>query len=178
MLDGRGAVIRINLHDIIGPPALGFQDPQCLIGIAGGNDAVGNLALENQGSLFVAHIGQGRKITVGRHAVRAACHGVCAGKRGKLQIVYKIDFPHGVGKLYPHGGSGRADMLKRSRRRQAGRLFQFRDQLPAVECIQKIDIARSAVQHTDRKLPAVLHENAGGFLVWIAAIFERQFICH
>ena len=64
-------------------------------------------------------------------------------------------------------------MLERCGGREAGSLFQLLDQLPAIEGIQKIDIAGFSVQNLNGKLPVVLHENFGGLLVGVAAVFQQ-----
>ena len=62
-------------------------------------------------------------------------------------------------------------MLERCGGREAGSLFQLLDQLPAVEGVQEIDVARFAVEHLDRQLASVLHKDAGRLLIRVAAIF-------
>jgi len=69
-------------------------------------------------------------------------------------------------------------MLKGGRRRQASGFLQFPDQLPAVERIEKIDKTRAAVENLNRQIPAVLHKDAGWFLVRVAPVFKQQFVCH
>ena len=69
-------------------------------------------------------------------------------------------------------------MLKgRSGRQTRGRLH-LADQLPAVERVQKIDIAGAAAEYLDGQLAAVLHKNAGRLLIGIAAVLELDFIGH
>ena len=37
--------------------------------------------------------------------------------------------------------------------------------------IKKIDVARSAGKHPDRKVASILHKNTGRFLIWVTSIF-------
>ena len=62
-------------------------------------------------------------------------------------------------------------MLERRCCAHTGCLFQLRHQLPAVESIQQVDIARLAVQHSDGQIAAVFHIDAGRLLVRVTAVF-------
>ena len=140
-----GLVLGVNLHHVVAALALLLQDGQGLIGVAGGDDAVGHLPLQQQSGLLVAHVGESRPVAVGGHAVRAPGGGIGAGQGGKLQVIHKVDFLQGVGKGHVHGGASGADVLKGSGGGQAGGLLQLLDQLPAVEGVQKVDVAGLAV---------------------------------
>ncbi len=67
-------------------------------------------------------------------------------------------------------------MLKRSRSRKPCGLFQFFYQLPAVQGIQEVNITGFAAQHLDREITSVLHVDAGRLLVWIASVFQLNFV--
>ena len=62
-------------------------------------------------------------------------------------------------------------MLERSSGGETGGLFQFADQLPAIECVEKIDIARFAAEYLHRKVASVFHEDPGRFLIGVATVF-------
>ena len=64
VLLGSGDVVRVDFNHIVVALLLGFEDLQGLVGIAGGNDAVGDLILEVLRSGGIAHIGQGRPVAV------------------------------------------------------------------------------------------------------------------
>ena len=48
--------------------------------------------------------------------------------------------------------------------------LQLLDELPAVECVQEVDVAGTSVQYLDGKLRAVLHVDPGRLLVGVAAV--------
>ena len=54
---------------------------------------------------------------------------------------------------------------------EPGGFFQFPHQLPAVEGIEKIDIAGLSGKYLDRKVGSVFHIDAGRFLVGVASVF-------
>ncbi len=70
------------------------------------------------------------------------------------------------------GGAGGRDMFKGGRGNHAGILFELFHQLPAVEGIQKVDIAGLAVQYVNRQIAAVRHKDPGRLLVGVAAVFK------
>ena len=140
-----GDIVGVDLHHIVAALTLLLQDLQGLVGIAGGDDAVGHLPLQQQSGFLVAHIGQGSPVAIGGHPVRATGSGIGRGQGGKLQVVHKVDLLQGVGKGHIHSGAGRADVLKRGRGRQAGGGFQLFHQLPAVQGVQEVDIPGLAV---------------------------------
>ena len=61
---GVGTVVKINLDNIIGALAFLLQDFQSLVSVAGGDDAVAHLALDDERRGLVAHIAQGDEVTV------------------------------------------------------------------------------------------------------------------
>ena len=67
-------------------------------------------------------------------------------------------------------------MLEGGGCRKAGLSLELRHQLPSVQGIQKINIARTAVQDSDREIASVLHKDARGLLVRVAAVFQLKFI--
>ena len=58
MLDGGGHVVFVYLHHVVIALALGLEDSQGLVGIAGGDNAVGDLPGQQGGGLLVAHVGE------------------------------------------------------------------------------------------------------------------------
>ena len=79
-----------------------------------------------------------------------------------------------VGEGQTQGGTGGGDVLEGGGGRQAGGLLQGLDQLPGVEGIHEVDVAGLAVEHLQGQL-ALLHEDAGGLLVGVTAVFQFQF---
>ena len=178
-LDGVGAVIGMDLDDVVSPLPLPLQNFQRLGRIAGGDDAVGYLAGDDARRDLVALVGEGDPVAEGRHPVRAARAGVGAGERRIVKpfdIVDKAGLFQALGELFAHSGRGRADVLEGGRRDHARILLELFDQLPAVQRIQKVDIPRPAVQDLERQIGTVRHKDAGGLLVGVAAVLELKFV--
>ena len=68
----------------------------------------------------------------------------------------------------------RADMLEGRRCGEPRHLLQLAHELPAVQCVEQIDVARPSVQH-GKGQPAI-GKDACGHLVRIAAVFEGEFV--
>ena len=165
-------VCRINLNDIISTLPLGLEDFQCLRLIARCNDTVGNFPLDHLCSGHVANVRQSDKVTVRRHTVCTAGTSISTRQRREFtQIIYEIDLLQGIRQRCTNCGTCRRNVLERSCRTHAGCFFQFRYQLPAIESVQQIDIARLAVQYSDRQIAAVLHIDTGRLLIRITAVF-------
>ena len=165
-------VSRVDLDDVIGALTLSFQHSQCLLSIARGNNTIRNLTVQHFRSLHVANIGQSNKITIGAHAVSttSACISIC--QRGQLQIIHIINLFQSITHGQSYCCTSRANMLKGSSCRQASGLFQLLNQLPAVEGIQKVNIARTAIEHLNGQLSAISHVNSCLCLVGITTIFQ------
>ena len=145
-LDLGGNVICIDLHHVVVALLLLPQDGQGLLGVAGGDDAVGNLALEIVGGVRVADVAEGGPVAVGAEPVSAPGPDVGAGDGGQLPLLlHKIDLPVNVAEGQTHGGAGRGNMLEGGGGGQAGGLLQLPHQLPGVESVQQIDVAGLAV---------------------------------
>ena len=165
-------VCRVDLDDVISTLALGFQNLQSLRLIARCNDTVRNFTLDHLCSGNIADIRQRNKITVRRHTVCASCSCICTSQRRQLaQVVYEIDLLQRIRKRCANCCAGRRYVLEGRCCAHTGSLFQLRHQLPAVESIQQVDIARLAVQHSDRQIAAAFHIDAGRLLVRVTAVF-------
>ena len=82
-------------------------------------------------------------------ADNTSCPYVCNGKWTEtlLQVVDHAEKSVAVTQRHGDSSAGRAHVLERRRRRQTQHLLQLRHQLPAIECIQQVDVARRSVQH-------------------------------
>ena len=90
------AVSRIHLDDEIAALALRLEDFERRFGIGGRDDAVGDFALQEGGSLGVARVGEGDEIAVGRHAIGAA-RAYVGGRDGReLDAFDKVCLLQGV----------------------------------------------------------------------------------
>ena len=179
VLDWLRNISRVDLDDVVGAFAFFFQDFQRLFGVARSDDAVGNLALDDSGGAGITNVRQSDEVAVGGHSVCTSGSCISAGDWGKLsQVIYKVDFFHGVVQRQTNSGACRRNVLEGSSCRKTGSFLQLLDQLPAVEGIQEVDVSRFAVEYLQRQFTAVFHKNAGWFLIWVASIFQRKLVCH
>ena len=171
VLQGSGNIVLIDLDHAVVAVFLGFQDFQSLLGISGGDDAVGNLSLNERSGIFIADIGQRNKISEGGHSVRASGSGVSAGQGRQLaHIVHPVDLPQRIIHGKSHSGSRRGNMLKGGGRRKAGGFLQLSYQLPAVEGIQEVDVSGASGKHLDGQFASVSHVDPGRFLIGVASV--------
>ena len=175
VLDRRRLVIRVDLHDVVVALALRLEDRERFLRVARGDDAVRDLAGEQRRGLLVADVGERRPIAVGGHSVRAARSRVRRRDRRKLEVVDEVDLLQRVAHRLGHRGARRADMLEGGRRRQAGRRFQLLHELPGIQRVHEVDVARLAVQHLNRQVAAVVREDLRRLLVRVASVFEFEF---
>ena len=82
-----GDVIRVDLHDIVAALFLGLEDFKRLVGIGGGDDAVGDLVLEVGRGRGIAGVAEGRPVAVGAESVGAAGADVGAGDGRELGLL-------------------------------------------------------------------------------------------
>ena len=126
VLHGGGDVVRVDLDHVVAALLLGFQNFQRLVGIAGGDDAVGHLALEVLGGGGVADVGESGPVTVGAQAVSAAGADISAGDGGELGgVIHEVDLPVHLAQGPSHGGTGGGDVLEAGGGGQAGGGLQF-----------------------------------------------------
>ena len=174
-----GHEIGIDLHDVVIALALGFEDLQRFGLVAGGDDAVGHLALDHLRGGHVAHVAERHPVAEGAHAVGAAGAGVGAGQRAVVQaldIIHKAGFPELFGQGDAHGGAGGRHMLEARHGGQAQGGLQFLYQLPAVEGVQEVDIARASAEDPDGQVASVVHVDFRGLLVGVAAVLQFKFL--
>ena len=172
-------IVGVDLHNVIIPVSLGFENFQGLRLVAGGDNAVGHFPLDEGGGGHIAHVGEGHPVTEGAHAVGASGSGVGAGQGGlvkALDIVHKAGPLQLFGQWQAAGRAGGADVLEGGGAGQAGGLFQLPDQLPGVEGVQEVDVSGPAGEDLDGQLTAVIHVDAGGLLVGVAAVLQFKFL--
>ena len=176
LLGGRH-VVGVDLDDVVLAGLLGLEDLKSLVGIAGSDDAVGNLALEVAGHVGVAGVGQGHPVAVGAQAVGTAGADVGAGDGGELAgLVDEVHLAVGLAERRAHGSAGRGDVLEGSGSGKARGGLQLAHELPGVEGVEEVDVAGLAVENGKGQVGAVLHVNAGGLLVGVAAVLELEFV--
>ena len=170
-------IVGVDLDDGIAALLLGFQHLQRVGVVAGRNDAVGDLMLNQLRGAQVADIGQRDPVAEAGHTVRTAGTGVGAGQRGKLGL--RRNVVHGAQGLIQRqtdGRTGRGDVLEAGGSGLAECLLQIAHELPGVERIQKVDVTRASVQNLHRQVTAVRHVDAGGLLVGVRAVFQLKFV--
>ena len=175
----RGHIGRVDADHVVAALALGFQDLQGLRGIARGDDAVGDLPLDEAGGEGVAGIGEGHPVAEGAHPVGAPGSGVGAGQGILVQprdVVHKAGPLQRLRQGQTQSAAGGAHMLKGGGRRKPGGFLQLLDKLPGVQSVQKIDVAGAAVEDLHREVGTVRHKDPGGLLVRVAAVFQFKFL--
>ena len=169
---------RVDFYDIIVALFLCFQNFQCFLCIAGRNDTIGNLSFNQLCGCCITNIAERNPVPEGGHSVCPSCSCVSQCQRG---IIQTLDIIHEAGffQRITHGCAdcrrGRAYMLEGGCRRHTQCFLDFLYQLPAVECVQKVDVAGSAAEDFDGQIAAVLHKDFCRLLVWITAIFQFKF---
>ena len=167
----------VDLHDGVVALLFAFQHFQRVSIVTGGDDAVGNFVLNELGGGEVADIGQRDPVAKAGHAVGAAGAGVGAGQGRQLGLGGDVVHgAQGVIQRQADGRTGGGHMLEAGGGGLAQGLFQVAHQLPGVERIQKVDVARAAVQDLHRQVGAVGHVDAGGLLVGVGAVFQLKFV--
>ena len=108
-LHGLGAVGGVNLDDVVRSLALLAQNLQGLFRVVGGDDAVGDLAFQQQRRGLVARVGQRHEVAVRAHAVGTAGAGIGRGDGRELhfEVIHEVDLPERVAQGQAHGGTGR-----------------------------------------------------------------------
>ena len=173
VFDGGGAIVGVDADDVVRALALLAQDGQRLVREARRDDAVAHFALDEQGGRLVAGVAQGDEVAVRRHAVSPPCAGIGSGdgRKGFGDVIDEVDLAQCVAQRQAYGGAGGRNVLERCGRRNAGGGFQLADKLPAVQGVEEVDVARSAVQHFDGEFP-LFHVDARRLLIGIAAVLQ------
>ena len=150
-LDGCRAIDGVDADDVVGAFPLLAQDLEGLFREVGCDHAVADLTFQDGGGHGIAGVGEGHEVAVGAHAVGSAGTDIGAGdgRQLLLDVVDEIDFPECVAQGESHGGASGRHVLERGGGGQAGGLFQLAHQLPAVEGVEQVDVAGSAVQDFD-----------------------------
>ena len=173
VLDRIRAVARVDLDDVIVTLLLRLQDLECFLRIVRGNDAIGHFAVDDACGRRITGIRQGDEVTVRRHTIDTTCSRICTGQRRlvePLDIIYEAGLLQLVGKLPSDRGTGRGNVLEGSGGNHAGGFLEIGNQLPAVQCIEEVDIARTAIQNLDRKIRAVVHVDLRRLLIRVHTI--------
>ena len=166
-----------NLHDVVLAALFCLQDGERLLTERGGDDAVGDFALEILGGGGVALVGERGPVAVGAEAVRAAGADIGAGdgRKGRVRLD-KIDlFVHLVERQAERRARG-GNVLEARRGGKSRRLLQLAHELEGVEGVKQVDVAGLTVQNGERQVAAVFHKDARGLLVGVAAVLEFKLV--
>ena len=173
-LDRSWHIVRINLDNAVGTLALLLQNLDSLRSVAWSNDTIAYLTLDEEGCSLVAYIAQRNKVAIRAHAVSATrtSIGTSQWRELKLDIINEVNLLQCVAQRQADSCTGRRNVFETSGSRHSCSSLEFLDQLPGIEGIQEVDVARTAVDHFDRKLPSVIHIDARRFLIWITSVLK------
>ena len=171
-------VIGVDLNDVVVALSLALENFKCFGLVAGSDNAVGYLALDEECGGNVANVREGYPVAKGAHTVGAARS--CIGaSQGGLVKTFDVINEASLFQLFGERNTNRrrrgADVLERGDCGESERGFQLLDKLPRVESIEEIDISRSAAQNFDGQLAAILHIDLCRLLVGVTAVFEFKF---
>ena len=167
-------IVRINLDDIIGSFTFVLQYFESFWSEIRCYHAVGHLAFDECCRDGITRIAQRNEVSVTAHTICSACTCISTSQwrefhRNVINEIYPFQ---SVVQRQPNSCSGRRNMFERGSSSHSRGRFQLFDELPTVECIKKIDVARSAVEHFDRQF-AFVDENARRLLIRITSVFKR-----
>ena len=168
-------VFRIDLDYAISTLALCLKHCESLWLKTWSDDTVAHLTVDELGCSEVAHIAQCDEVAKRRHTISTTGTNVCTSEGREFVIIDKIDLLESVVQRQTHGSTSRRYMLERSSSTKASSFLQLLDKLPAVECIEKVDVARTAVEHNDREFSIALHEDARWLLIRITTVLKFEF---
>ena len=167
-------IIRIDLNHIIISFFLLFQYLQCFLCISRCDHTIWNFPFNQHRSIFVTYIWKRNKIAKRRHSVCSSSSRICTCQWGKffpVHVIYPIDLCQCLCKRKSYCSSCRRNMFERSCCRKSCCFLKITNQLPAVKCIQKIDITRFAGKYLDWKILSFFHIDSGRFLIWVTSVF-------
>ena len=173
VLDRIRAVARVDLDDIVVSLLLRLQDLERFLRVAWGNDAIRHFAVDDACGRCITGIRQGDEVAVRRHTIDTTCSRIRTGQRRlveSLDVVYEAGLLQLVGKLPSDRGTGRRNVLEGCGGDHAGGFLEIGNQLPAVQCVEEVDIARTAIQNLDRKIRAVVHVDLRRLLIRVHTI--------
>mmetsp|Transcript_68402 Transcript_68402/g.160388 ORF Transcript_68402/g.160388 Transcript_68402/m.160388 type:complete len:462 (+) Transcript_68402:65-1450(+) len=138
------------------------------------DDTITDLDLQNHCCGHVHLVRDGNEIAKGAHRVSIpGTHVGCCNIR-ELLVLDLIDQPLLIAQREPDGSTSRADMLEGGGCWQTSCLAKLMNQLPGVDGVQQVDVARRAIQHLEGQLAASHGAKAGRQLMGVAAILQRH----
>ena len=161
VLDGSRHVVRVYLYYVICTLALCTENLERLVGEVGGDYAVAHLALDECSCSNVAGVAECHEVAVRAHAVGTACTGIrtCNRRKFHFHVVNEVYLLQRVAKRQTYSGSGRRYVLERCCSGQTCGSLQLLNELPRVERVEEVDVARTTVEYFDGEF-AFFHVNA------------------
>ena len=129
--------------------------------------------MDDASGRLITGIRKGDEVAIRRHTIDATCSRIRTGQRRlveSLDIIHEAGLLQLVGKLPSDRGTGRGNVLEGCGCDHTGGFLEIRNQLPAVQCIEEVDIAWTAVQNLDRKIRAVVHVDLRRLLIRVHTI--------
>ena len=151
------------------------QDLEGVALVAGRDDAVADLGLDEAGEGFVNRFGDGDEVAEAGDAVAAAGPGVGGGGGAVVAVFVKEGAAEVVGQFARDRGPGGADVLETGGGGLAGGGFEVAHQLPGADGVERVDVGRGAVDHGERAVAQGAGAGGGDFgvgLVGIATVFK------
>mmetsp|Transcript_96182 Transcript_96182/g.248706 ORF Transcript_96182/g.248706 Transcript_96182/m.248706 type:complete len:588 (-) Transcript_96182:9-1772(-) len=173
VLHDRRLEVLVGLEDDELAALLGLQDLQRLGRVAGGDDAVADLDLEDVGGGHVDLVRDGHEVAEGAHRVRVARPDVGRRHRRQLLALHLVHHLLVVGQRQADRSAGGAAVLERGGGGLARRLAELVDQLPRIHGVQQVDVAWHAGQDLEGQLVAPHGAERGRQLMRVAAVLQR-----
>ena len=144
-------IVRVYLYHVISALALLTQYLQRLLGKVGSNHAVAHLTLQQRSHSSVAGVAQRNEVAIRTHAVGTAGTGIgtCYRREFHLHVVHEVNLLQRVAQGQTYCSASRRHMLERCCCGQTCGSLQFLHQLPRVQRVKEIDVARTAVKDFD-----------------------------
>src|SRR5258708_7102354 len=130
------------------------QEFECFWFVARSNDAIRDFTGEEPSGRNVYRVAERRPVAKRTQAVSSSGTGIGRGERRKLHILYGIGFSQFLSQWKTDGRACWTDMLEGGCGWQVKLLPQLLHQLPGVEGIEQINIARRAAHARKRELSA------------------------
>lgn len=177
VLNGTGIISRSGLENDELTTLLLLKDLKSGGSVAGRDDTIAHLLLEDEGSVLIDFVGNGGKITKGAHGIGIAGTEVGKSNGGELGgsiggnlVRGTLNIREGDG----NGSSGRTDVLEGGGGGKAGGLAKLLHQLPGVGRIQKIDVTGNAIEDREGELAVQDGGDGRRLLLGVASVLEGE----
>ena len=154
-------VVRVNLYYVICALALRTEDFESLVGEVGSNHTVAHLTLDECSGSSVASVAERHEVAVRAHTVGTTSTGIRTCNRRELHfhVVNEVHLLQSFAQRQTNSGSCRRYVLERCCRGQTGCSLQLLNELPRVERVEEVDVARTTIKYFDGEF-AFFHVNA------------------